>query len=335
MQSVTMEDVSKLAGVATSTVSLYLRKPDLVLAKTGTKIAAAIERLGYVPNMMAGGLAAAATTRVVSLIVPSLRNAFFAETADALQAELARSGVQLLLGHTEYDTAREEALVRASLAWSPAALVLTGLNHSRATRQLVLSRDTAVIEIWELGGTPLDMAVGFDHRAVGALAARHMVSIGCRNIVFLGARLQEDRRAGQRAAGCKLALLEMDRAQASEVEDPAPASVAAGARLLDKALAQMPAVDGLVCSNDWIALGVLFECQRRGIAVPETLRIIGFGDLPFAAGTHPALTTIRPAGARIGREVARLALAGLSGSDIAEADRLIDVGFELVVRGTT
>jgi LacI family gluconate utilization system Gnt-I transcriptional repressor len=97
----------------------------------------------------------------------------------------------------------------------------------------------------------------------------------------------------------------------------------------------MPAVDGLVCSNDWIALGVLFECQRRGIAVPETLRIIGFGDLPFAAGTHPALTTIRPAGARIGREVARLALAGLSGSDIAEADRLIDVGFELVVRGTT
>ena len=330
--SVTMQDVARLADCATSTVSLYLRKPELVHAKSSERIAAAIERLGYVPNMMAGGLAAAAATRVVSLIVPSLRNAFFAETADALQTALGASGVQLLLGHSEYDPAREEALVRASLAWSPAALVLTGLEHSRGTMQMALSRGTPVIEIWELGGNPLDMLVGFDHRAVGAAAARHLRAQGCRNSVFLGARLQEDRRAAQRGLGC-VATLQDGGEAGPQIVDPAPASVALGSALLGQALDQFPSLDGVVCSNDLIALGALFECQRRGIAVPDTVRIVGFGDLPFAAATNPALSTIRPHGAKIGEEVARLAVAGLNGETIET--RVIDVGFELIQRGTS
>ncbi|WP_026439877.1 LacI family DNA-binding transcriptional regulator [Acidocella facilis] len=330
--SVTMQDVARLAGCATSTVSLFLRKPDLVKGKTGAKITAAIERLGYVPNMMAGGLAAAAATRVVSLIVPSLRNAFFAATADALQAALAQAGVQLLLGHNEYDPAREEALVRASLAWSPAALVLTGLEHSRGTRQMALSRGTPVIEMWELGANPLDMLVGFDHRAVGAAAARHLRAAGCKNVAFIGARLQEDRRAAQRGSGV-IAALQQEGASARQAIAPQPASVALGEALLGELLERDPKIDGVVCSNDWIALGVLFECQKRGIAVPERLKIIGFGDLPFAAATYPALSTIRPPGERIGQEVARLALAALNGETVAQ--KTVDVGFELVRRGTS
>ena len=222
--------------------------------------------------------------------------------------------------------------MRASLAWSPAALVLTGLEHSRGTRQMVLARGTPVIEVWELGHNPLDMLVGFDHRAVGAAAASHLLAAGCRSIAFLGARLQEDRRAAQRGTGCTAALQEQGH-PGLQVTDPAQGSVATGALLLGRALAQLPELDGVVCSTDWIALGVLFECQRRGIAVPEQLKIIGFGDLPFAAATNPALSTIRPHGARIGQEVARLALAGLKDEPIDS--RVIDVGFELVRRGTS
>jgi LacI family gluconate utilization system Gnt-I transcriptional repressor len=334
MQRVTMQDVATLAGVAISTVSLYLRKPAQVMPDTGARVAEAIEQLGYVQNMMAGGLAAA-STRAVSLIVPSLRNAFFSETADILQAELGREGVQLLLGHTEYDPRREEALVRASLAWAPAALVLTGLDHNRATRQLLFSRDTPVIEIWELGGPPIDMAVGFDHRAVGAAAAHHLIRRGCRTPAFLGARLDEDRRASQRGEGFAAALLGRDVRPALRLADPGPATVAAGARLLATALRDAPDLDAVACSNDWIALGVLFECQRQGVEVPGRLKVIGFGDLPFAADTIPPLSTVRPAGAAIGRETARLALARLMETALTDADKVIDVGFELVPRAST
>ena len=90
--SVTMMDVAKLADVSPSTVSLYLRKPDAVSPAAGQDIARAISTLGYVPNLVAGGLAAA-SSKVVSIIVPSIRNAFFAETVSTLQSELAAEGL--------------------------------------------------------------------------------------------------------------------------------------------------------------------------------------------------------------------------------------------------
>ena len=148
-QRVTLNDVAEMAGVSPSTVSLYVRKPDAVSDDRALKIAEAIAKLGYVPNLMAGGLAAA-SSRIVSVIVPSIRNAFFAETVSAIQAALGAEGLQVLLGHTEYSEAHEEALVRAALSWAPAAIVLTELTHSPGTRALLKVSDVPVVEMWEL-----------------------------------------------------------------------------------------------------------------------------------------------------------------------------------------
>ncbi|MGJ3265314.1 MAG: LacI family DNA-binding transcriptional regulator, partial [Salinarimonas sp.] len=150
MQVVTMTEVAAAAGVSPSTVSLYFRRPKSVSPAARAAIAQAVSELGYVPNLVAGGLAAA-SSRVVSLIVPSVRNAFFAETVSALEAALAPQGLQVMLGHTEYDLAREEALVRAALAWAPAAIVLTGLEHAPDTRALLQRARVPVVEMWERG----------------------------------------------------------------------------------------------------------------------------------------------------------------------------------------
>ena len=200
MQSITMMDVAKLAQVSPSTVSLYLRKPAAVSPAAGQEIARAISTLGYVPNLVAGGLAAA-SSKVVSIIVPSIRNAFFAETVSTLQSELAAEGLQVLLGHSEYGEDQEEALVRTALSWAPAAVVLTGLSHSSETRKLLQASGVPVVEMWELGARPIDMAVGFSHPQVGASAARHLLSKNRRALAFIGARMQEDHRAAKRASG--------------------------------------------------------------------------------------------------------------------------------------
>jgi LacI family gluconate utilization system Gnt-I transcriptional repressor len=332
MQLVTMNEVARVAEVSPSTVSLYLRKPDEVAQSTGQRIAQAIRSLRYVPNLVAGGLAAA-SSRVVSVIVPSVRNAFFAETVANLQEELAQQGLQLLLGHSEYSLEQEEALVRTTLSWSPAAIVLAGLEHSRTTRQLLMNTEVPVIEIWELGERPVDMAVGFSHREVGSAAARHLQARGCEQLAFLGARMAQDGRARQRSQGFAGALAEP--ASARILDQPEPASPAAGAMLLRRLLAQAPEVDGVVCSNDLVALGVLFECQRRRIAVPDELCVVGFGDLPFAAHCIPPLTTVRPPGGLIGRRVAELIARHLREGAIARADKVIDTGFELIERDSS
>ncbi|MBJ6124998.1 LacI family DNA-binding transcriptional regulator [Microvirga splendida] len=335
MQRVTMMDVAKLAQVSPSTVSLYLRKPAAVSPAAGQEIARAISTLGYVPNLVAGGLAAA-SSKVVSIIVPSIRNAFFAETVSTLQSELAAEGLQVILGHSEYGEDQEEALVRTALAWAPAAVVLTGLSHNAETRKLLRASGVPVVEMWEIGGEPIDMAVGFSHPQVGASAARHLLSKGRRRVAFLGARMQEDHRAAKRASGfVEEARRAAEPASCEIVNHPGAATVEAGSLLLNRALQQIPDLDGIACSNDLIALGALFECQRQGIAVPDNIAVVGFGDLDFSASCIPSLTTIRPSGDLIGKEVARLILAGIHGEQPPAASRIIDTGHVLIERRST
>jgi LacI family transcriptional regulator, gluconate utilization system Gnt-I transcriptional repressor len=333
MQRVTMVDVAKLAEVSPSTVSLYLRKPEAVSTIASQAIGRAIDTLGYVPNLVAGGLAAA-SSRVVSIIVPSVRNAFFAETVSTLQAELAADGLQVLLGNSEYSPGQEEALVRTALSWAPAAIVLTGLTHSRGTRKLLKASRIPVVEMWELGAEPIDMAVGFSHPHAGASAARHLLSKHRCTLAFVGARMQEDHRAAQRARGFEAACAEGAK-KCEIINHPGPASVEAGALLLSRALQQISKLDGIACSNDSVALGVLFECQRRGITIPEDLALIGFGDLDFSASCVPSLTTIRPSGDLIGKEVARLILNGVEVTRPEATHRIVDTGHVLIERRST
>ncbi|WP_245198968.1 LacI family DNA-binding transcriptional regulator [Jiella mangrovi] len=325
-----MSDVALAANVSPSTVSLYLRRPHSVSQKAGTAIAGAIDRLGYVPNLMAGGLAAA-RSRVVGVVVPSMRNAFFADTVSAMQSILSGHGFQVMFGNTDYDADAELQLVRANLSWSPSAMVLTGLHHSPQTRDLLRNADCPVVEMWELGEDPIDHAVGFSHHEAGRAAARHLLRKGRQKLAFLGARMQEDRRAMKRAEGFA-AEAATQGVTAEIINHIKPASTEAAAALLSSALSKDPGLDGVAASNDTLALGLLFECSRRGIAVPNDLSVIGFGDLEFAAFSNPSLTTIRPFGDVIGQEIAQLILDIVEGE--GRSRTAINTGFVIVERGS-
>lgn len=330
MQRVTMLDVARRAQVSPSTVSLYLRKPGAVSPAAGRIIAQTIDDLGYVPNLVAGGLAAAGS-RAVSIIVPSVRNAFFAETVAAMQLELGKERLQVMLGHSEYSEREEESLVRTALSWAPAAIVLTGQSHSANTRKILANTAVPVVEIWELGGPSIDMTIGFSHDKVGRMAAQCLLLGGRRRLAFLGARMQEDHRANTRAEGFVQAAVAGGAEQVEIIGNPARAGVELGGMLLSQALEQFPSLDGIACSNDHIALGVIFECQRRGISIPDQLAVVGFGDLDFSASCIPSLTTIRPPGDLIGTEAARVIVKQVQG-DHSDSGCVIDTGFRLVER---
>jgi LacI family gluconate utilization system Gnt-I transcriptional repressor len=327
-----MADVARLAGVSTSTVSRALRRADVVSPELRARVRTAIDALGYVPNPMAGGLAAA-RTRSVGVIVPSLINSFFAATLDAMAETLAPHGYQILLGNSAYSLDTEDALVNSFLAWSPAAIVLTGRTHSRATLQRLLAAGVPVVEMWELGDNPIDTLIGFSHRSVGRMAARHLFERGRHRPAFVGAALAEDRRAAQRAAGFAEAVDELAGAPCVVHATPERASVESGARALAELLRRHPDVDAVALSNDALALGALFECQRRGLSVPLDLALIGFGDLDFTAWTTPPLSTLRPPRREIGTAVAEHLLARFADPQCGPTS--VDLGCELVARAST
>jgi len=327
-----MSDVAELAGVSTSTVSRALRNPGTVSPELRARVDAATASLGYVPNSMAGGLAAS-RTRTVGVIVPSLVNSFFSATIEAMAEVLNGDGYQILLGNSGYTIEREEALVNSFLSWSPAAIVLTGQIHSRITLQRLLNADMPIVEMWELGDNPLDTLVGFSHRAAGRAAARHLLDTGRQRLAFVGAAPEQDRRATQRGAGFSEAVIEAGFPAPVCLTMPERASVEGGGQLIAQLVTTHPEIDGVFFSNDVLMLGALFECQRRCIRVPQALGLIGFGDLDFAAWSQPTLTTIRPPRREIGTAVAEHLLQRFR--DPAGVATTIDLGFDLVIRGST
>jgi LacI family gluconate utilization system Gnt-I transcriptional repressor len=324
-----MADVATRAGVSAITVSRALRTPDKVSPAVRARIDAAIRSLGYVPNLAAGTLKSQ-RSRIVAAIVPTLANSIFAETVEGMTEILRQHGYQLLLGNAGYSPETEEALVAAFLGRQPDGLILTGVQHTARLRKQLRAARVPVVETWELTDTPIDMIVGFSNFEAARRLTMALVERGYRRIAFAGVDPAAEPRSGRRQAGYCAALAAHGRDPVIvTVAEESGLTIRSGAHTMARVLADRPDVDAVFFANDFLALGALMECARRGIAVPTKMAIAGFGDFEVAQAVIPALTTVRIPGRDIGRRAAALLVDRLLGRDGADA---VDLGFEIVLR---
>jgi len=323
---ITLDDVSKLAGVSAITVSRALNTPERVSPKTREKVRLAVERTGYVPNLLAGGLASN-RSRLVAALVPTIAGPVFLETIQALTEALAEAGYQLMLGQAGYHNSREDALIDAIVGRRPDGIVLTGIMRSAEGRRRLLASGIPVVETWDLTPTPVDMLVGFSHEKVGADIAKFLYGKGYRQPAVVTG---DDQRANLRRVGFEQAW-EALGGRAPRVQTvAAPTTLGSGRAALSQLLAADPAVDVLVCSSDALAHGVITEAQARGLRVPEDIAAMGFGDLAFARHAHPAISTVRIDGTAIGRQAARFIIDRAEGRTVEH--KVLDLGFSLIER---
>lgn len=331
---VTLSDIAKLAGVSAITASRALNSPEQVSEEALARVRAAVERTGYVPNLLAGGLASN-RSRLVAAVVPTLTTPVFLEAIESLTATLAERGYQLMLGQSGYANSREDALIDAIVGRRPDGIVLTGILHSDQGRTRLRASGIPVVETWDLTPTPIDMLVGFSHQGVGEAAADFLWRKDRRRVATISGddeRAQRRRRAFGRCA-IQHGLVEEGSAEAPGVMVPTPTTVGSGRRALAKLLHDHPDVDAVFCSSDWLALGVLIEAQAQGVPVPVRLAVVGFGDHAFAADLDPALTSVRIDGTRIGRTAARFIIDRAEDRPVAEP--VCDIGFAIVERDST
>lgn len=327
----TLKDVARLAGVSPITVSRTFNHPDLVTPQTRAAVETAVERLGYVPNRVAGSLNSN-RSRLVAAIVPTIATPMFAEIVEALSDRLRPAGYEVLLAIAGFDGtgAREEELVATILGRRPDAVFLTGVTHTRRTRQRLLGAGIPVVEGWDLSPTPLDMSIGFSHEAVGRAAARHLLERGRRRLGVIAAA---DGRARKRAAGFRMELADRGVETVESREVDAPGTPFGGRSVLADWLSRDRGIDGVFCSSDAIAHGVHTEAHARRLAIPSRLAIVGFGDFAFARSLEPPLTTVSIDRHRLGTIAAEAILAEIDGSRAVE--RTIDIGYALIARGTS
>ena len=325
----TLHDVAKLAGVAPITASRALNTPDQVSAEVLRKVGDAVARTGYVPNLLAGGLAST-RSKLVAAVVPTIAGPVFLETVQSLTEALAERGYQLMLGQAGYAGNREDALLEAIIGRRPDGIVLTGIMHSAEGRKRLLASGIPVVETWDLTPTPIDMLVGFSHVDVGRAVAEFLHAKGRQRLAVAAG---DDERAVRRLESFQATARALGLPEVRVVVVPAPTTLRSGRGALTALLRGQPAVDAVFCSSDLLALGVMTEAQAAGVAVPRQLAVVGFGDLEFAADLHPALTTVRINGAAIGRQAAQFIVERAEGRAVAQ--RVIDIGFSIVDRHST
>lgn len=324
--AVTLHDVARLAGVAPITASRAVNTPDQVSEEVRRKVADAIARTGYVPNLLAGGLAST-RSRLVAAVVPTISGPVFLETVQSLTEALAERGYQLMLGQAGYAGSREDALLEAIIGRRPDGIVLTGILHSAQGRRRLLASGIPVVETWDLTPTPIDMLVGFSHVEVGRAVARFLHGRGCGRLAVVTG---DDERATRRLAAFQAEAQVLGLPEVRVAMVPAPTSLKSGRMALAELLAGDAQIDAVFCSSDLLALGVLTEARVRGLAVPARLAVVGFGDLEFAADVDPALTTVHIKGAAIGRQAAQFIVERAEGR--AVEPRVVDIGFSIVER---
>ncbi|MDM0026702.1 LacI family DNA-binding transcriptional regulator [Variovorax saccharolyticus] len=325
---ITLSDVSKLAGVSAITVSRALNTPDRVSPETRERVRLAVERTGYVPNLLAGGLASN-RSRLVAAVVPTIAGPVFLETVQALTEALAEKGYQLMLGQSGYDNSREDALIDAIVGRRPDGIVLTGIMRSADGRRRLLASGIPVVETWDLTPTPVDMLVGFSHEQVGLATAQFLHRKGYRRPAIVTG---DDRRAHLRRAGFEQAWKALGGAAVPVRDVPAPTTLGSGRAALSELLASDAGIDVVACSSDALAHGVITEAQARGLRVPQDVGVMGFGDLAFAQHAHPAITTVRIDGTAIGRQAARFIVERAEGRAVEH--KVLDLGFSLIERAS-
>jgi LacI family gluconate utilization system Gnt-I transcriptional repressor len=324
----TLTQVARRAGVSAITASRALRGLSSVGPEYVERVKEAARELNYVANPAARALASARSA-AVAVLVPSLSNAVFVDTLEAIHAVLTPRGLEMLIGNSHYSREAEEHLIRHYLASPPSGLIVTGFDHSEAARRLIDASGVPCVHIMELTDAQGVHCVGFSQTHAGAAVARHLIARGCRRNAFVAAQL--DPRMLQRGEGFRNTLRADSLYDADlEVLTTAPSSIGLGCELLRQLLKRRPDVDGIFFGNDDLAQGALFEARRMGIAVPGQIAIVGFNDLAGAADCVPRLTTIRTPRTEMGRTAARLLLSVIDNEPIDTP--AIDLGFELVVR---
>lgn len=338
----TLHDVARVAEVTRITVSRYLREPQRVADDTAARVRDAIAQTGYVPNRQAGQLASG-HSKVVAALIPNIGHSIFAETIQGLTEGLRDTGHELLLASTGYSMEREEAQLRALIGWAPGALIVTGRHHTAGALRLLeqaQAAGTPVIEIWDHAPRRSSAKgfaqIGFDHDAVGRAMARHLLDQGHSSLAYVDSGIAEDFRAHERgegfanearAAGARVVTV---RAETGDAFD-------AGRRVFDKLFDPLRKksrhpITAAAFANDHLACGALMQAQAHGVSVPGELAVLGFGDFPLGRQMRPALSTVRPPRAEIGRAAAAAALHAITAKARVQSCAL---AWELTAREST
>jgi DNA-binding LacI/PurR family transcriptional regulator len=330
---VTITDVAQAAGVSATAVSFAFNNPERLGQATLERVLGVARDIGYAPHPAARALSLRRSGSIGLLIPQRLRtvfaNPFMAELIQGL-GELCEEHDLTLLLVPPLDGSLEGAIRAASVD----GFISLGLSAGDPALETMKRLGIPAVLI-DSEDTPGETAVNVDDAGGAEAAARHLLELGHRELALVmlppaGSQGWPTPVVTRRLAGYRAALEQADAETPFQVT--AAATMSAGAR----AFAALPRgrrrPTAALVMSDMAAIGMLSAARSAGTRVPEDFSVVGYDDLPMAAWTTPALTTVRQPIVEKGRLAASLLIRRLQGKTVGSPSPLQT---ELVIRAST
>ncbi|MGB0927707.1 MAG: LacI family DNA-binding transcriptional regulator [Pikeienuella sp.] len=315
-------DVARAAGVSAATVSRAFNHPELLRPDTRERIMRAVEATGYIRNRAAQAIHGR-RSGTIGLIVPTIDNSIFSNLIQSFSESLQAQGFTLLIATHGYDLPSEYALLRNFLEHRVDGVALVGLAHEDRTYDLLASRGTSVVTMWNYSETSRISCVGADNYHVGRLAAEHVLALGHRRIALMFPPVTGNDRAEERLRGVTDTLAMANATPPAhwrpEVKYGIKISREQGIHLL--AGADMPTA--IIAGNDIVARGAASAASHLGLRIPDDISIMGIGDFSGSAEWSPPLSTVQIDAHDVGAEGAATLMETINGDPASPIVRVL------------
>ncbi|MDW8517002.1 LacI family DNA-binding transcriptional regulator [Priestia flexa] len=285
----TIYDVAKKAGVSIATVSKVINETGRIGEKTRKKVHKVMEELDYQPSSVAAALTGK-KTYTIGVLVPDISNPFFAEVARAFENSARSAGYTLFLCSTDNQPERENEYVELLLKKQVDGIVVaTELNNFKLVNKIV-SRELPLVLFSVDHPSVSTHVVTTDDVRGGYLAGDHLTSKGHRKIAII---MEQDRSSSKARLNGFTQALNEEQVFLKDSDVISCRSVIEDAKRAARELLSGPKKPTAVFAcTDLIAVAVMNEARKQGLAIPGDLSVIGFDNTIYAEMADPGLTTI-------------------------------------------
>jgi len=316
-------DVAKLAGVSMKTVSNVVHNYQHVSPKMRERVQLAIDQLEYRPNLSARRLVTG-RTGMIALAIPETNHPYFSTIADAIVNAAAAKGYRVLIEQTDSNVENEQAVLRDREAglvdgviFQPSKVTSLEISKLQSNTPLVLLGEAAI---------PLTVDhVMIDNVVAAKVATKHLLSLGCRRIAFLGDIAGDMGGATiRRLSGFQSALTD-----AGILEDQSLVLHVTGFSAIEAKQSVIDAIqsgakfDGILCRDDRFAVGALQALRDCGLDSPGDVKVVGWDDSELAQFSFPTLTSVSPDREELAKIAVQLLIERIEGHIGAGRHRLV------------
>ncbi len=285
-----IKEVAKRASVSTATVSRTINDPAKVRPHTAERVRKAIADLNFYPNTHARTLVSG-RSRMVGLIVSDITNPFFPELVKSFENHAVQSGLEVILGNTDYDPERMAGCVRRMVERKVDGVAIM-TSETDPDLLIELNRKNIPTVLLDTGKPgPLTANVTIDYGHGIHQAVRHLLELNHRQIAFIAGPLHLASARTRQSAfleGLEKAGVPVQ----GEMVVHGDHKIEGGTQAM-KSLLNLPVrPTAVIASNDLMAIGALSAIHDAGLKVPDDISLVGFDDISFARLTQPPLTTV-------------------------------------------